>query len=79
MGWNKRFFFYGPGYHSLIGPYYGKGVDWISVMEWNKLDSSNGMEPAFFCLRPRLLFSDWTLLLDRNGLEFSNGMEQIGF
>ena len=34
MGWNKRFFFNGPGYHSQIGPYYGKGMDWTSVMGW---------------------------------------------
>ena len=34
MGWTKRFFFNGPGYHSQIGPYYGKGMDWTSVMGW---------------------------------------------
>ena len=43
MGWNKRFFFNGPGYYSQIGPYYWIGVDWTSVVGWSKLESSNGM------------------------------------
>ena len=36
VGWNKRFFFNGPGYRSQIGPYHWIGMGWISGMEWNQ-------------------------------------------